>query len=92
MIEIDVGALLLDERLGLRDQDVNKAAEARLLLKSGGGARVGKSDDAAQQVNPEGLGLALFVSMPAPTLDESSCGFSARQCRREVEGRVSAGP
>lgn len=92
MIEIDVRALLLDERLGLRDEDVNKAAEARLLLKAGGGARMRKADDAAEQINPEGLGLALFVSMPAPPLDEGRCGFTACQRRWEVLGRVSAGP
>lgn len=77
MIEIDVGALLLDERFGLRDQDVNKAAEARLLLKAGGGACVGKADDAAEQVNPEGLGFTFLVAVTTPPLDESGRSFAA---------------
>ena len=73
-VEVDVGGLLLHERAGLRNEDVNKPAGRGLLLEDRCGGCSLDPDDAAKQIDPEGLGLALLVSVTAPALRKGSRG------------------
>ena len=73
LVEVNVGGLLLHEGAGLRNEDVDKSSGRGLLFEDRCCGCSLDPDDAAEQVDPESLSLALLVPVTVPALRKGLC-------------------